>query len=98
MPPEERPKTSASKPPTSTVTYPIVFPAEAQLKACGQCGAELLCGPQEPYGNCWCDNLPNIMPVLPTSDTCLCRTCIDQSIQQWKQQQQNQTTTNSTPD
>jgi predicted Fe-S protein YdhL (DUF1289 family) len=53
----------------------------AKVKVCGQCGDALVCGPLEPGGDCWCDRLPNIMPLQPEADSCLCPACLEQAIQ-----------------
>lgn len=52
-----------------------------KVKQCGQCGDDLFCGPEEPGGDCWCDRLPNIMPLQAEIDSCLCANCLQQAIQ-----------------
>lgn len=58
-----------------------LYPPHARVKICGQCGAEFLCGPQEDNGDCWCDRLPNIMPLLSPADACLCKACLQLAIE-----------------
>jgi len=59
---------------------PNLYPPYARAKVCGQCGAEFLCGPTEDNGDCWCDRLPNVMPLLSPEAGCLCKNCLQAAI------------------
>ncbi len=45
------------------------------LKVCANCRREFSCFPQ----NCWCAELPHVMPMDPKSD-CLCEECLRKTI------------------
>jgi hypothetical protein len=44
---------------------------------CFQCGAELVCGAVNGDATCWCDSLPNIMPLNEEATSCYCRDCLE---------------------
>lgn len=45
---------------------------------CIRCGAEFSCGKSEGASRCWCEDLPQVMPV--TDEGCLCPGCLKQEI------------------
>ena len=53
-----------------------------QKKRCGRCNAEFSCGLLTPGGQCWCANLPHIVPPIVASDRCLCPRCLIEAIEQ----------------
>ena len=57
------------------------FPPHAVVKICGRCGADFLCGPQKDNGDCWCDRLPNIIPLDANKLSCLCPDCLGKLIE-----------------
>lgn len=52
----------------------------ARAKVCAQCGATFTCGPQTPGTDCWCDEVPNVLPLKAPADGCLCPACLDATI------------------
>jgi SAM-dependent methyltransferase len=50
------------------------------LKTCEVCGNQFECGPNEGSSQCWCTELPNIMPY-PASGDCLCPDCLKRKIE-----------------
>ena len=44
-------------------------------KTCSNCNASFKCGATESDGKCWCNALPNIVPLAVNED-CLCPTCL----------------------
>lgn len=42
---------------------------------CSGCGRSFVCGSPSTGGNCWCDELPRILPPDPEMG-CLCRECL----------------------
>ncbi|HEX7652000.1 MAG TPA: ABC transporter substrate-binding protein [Verrucomicrobiae bacterium] len=49
----------------------------ARTKGCTRCGISFTCGPGEPGGRCWCDDLPPLAPR--PGDDCLCPTCLSRA-------------------
>ncbi|KAA9325390.1 cysteine-rich CWC family protein [Adhaeribacter soli] len=49
--------------------------------SCFQCGAELICGAVNGDATCWCDSLPNIMPLNQEAASCYCQTCLEKELQ-----------------
>jgi hypothetical protein len=50
---------------------------------CKQCGSEFGCGSDANSGQCWCHDLPNVMPLTQqarTSEDCYCRQCLEEII------------------
>jgi len=45
-------------------------------KTCPECNSEFTCQ----SGNCWCSNMPNVMPMNPEAG-CLCPTCLQKAIE-----------------
>jgi hypothetical protein len=46
---------------------------------CSQCKAPLTC---QPEGDCWCADLPNILPVPDGNlEGCLCRDCLTKRLE-----------------
>lgn len=48
--------------------------------SCFKCGAELVCGAVNGDATCWCDSLPNIMPLNEESMSCYCRDCLEKEL------------------
>lgn len=48
-----------------------------RTKACSACGAAFQCGPGtgQQTGQCWCFDLPPLMPVDPAAN-CFCPACL----------------------
>jgi hypothetical protein len=49
--------------------------------SCFQCGAVLVCGAVNGDATCWCDSLPNNMPLNEKATSCYCRTCLEQILE-----------------
>jgi uncharacterized protein len=50
---------------------------------CKQCGFIFGCGHNNVNGQCWCNNLPNIMPLkegVQNSEDCYCPRCLEEII------------------
>lgn len=50
---------------------------------CKQCGSEFSCGSDANSGQCWCHDLPNVMPLTEqarTSEDCYCQQCLEEII------------------
>ncbi|HSI90883.1 MAG TPA: hypothetical protein VK927_07170 [Adhaeribacter sp.] len=47
---------------------------------CFQCGAELVCGAMTGAVTCWCDRLPNVMPLNEAAGSCFCQDCLEKII------------------
>ena len=54
-------------------------------KNCSKCGATFKCGTTEANGSCWCNTLPNIVPMLANQD-CLCSDCLIAKIEEMQAQ------------
>ena len=52
-------------------------PKEKPTISCFQCGAELVCGAVNGDATCWCDSLPNIMPLNEEATSCYCQACLE---------------------
>ncbi len=51
-------------------------PLMAEEKHCSCCGEKFECGSGGKNGGCWCQDLPNLMPLSLNSDDCLCPACL----------------------
>lgn len=56
---------------------------EAQKKPavtifCLKCGEALFCGAVNGSETCWCDALPNVMPVSEEAASCYCKACLEE--------------------
>lgn len=49
--------------------------------SCFQCGSDLVCGAVNGDATCWCDGLPNIMPLNPKATSCYCQNCLEKALQ-----------------
>lgn len=49
--------------------------------SCFNCGTELICGAENGDPTCWCDNLPNIMPLNAEANSCYCQACLEKELQ-----------------
>lgn len=50
---------------------------------CKQCGSDFSCGSDANSGQCWCHDLPNVMPLTEqarTSEDCYCQQCLEEII------------------
>jgi hypothetical protein len=47
---------------------------------CPECGAKVHCARLAGKNNCWCDELPHVMPMKDPGTACLCKTCLDKKI------------------
>jgi Predicted Fe-S protein len=45
-------------------------------KCCSACGTTFECGSGGQQGGCWCQDLPNLMPLTFDSGDCLCPECL----------------------
>jgi hypothetical protein len=50
--------------------------------SCFNCGAELVCGAINGDATCWCDSLPNIMPLNKEATSCYCQACLEKVMQE----------------
>lgn len=50
--------------------------------SCFNCGAELVCGAVNGDETCWCDSLPNIMPLNEQATSCYCRECLEKVLEE----------------
>ncbi|MFC5270548.1 cysteine-rich CWC family protein [Adhaeribacter terreus] len=48
---------------------------------CYKCGTGLLCGAVNGDAICWCDSLPNIMPLNEDATSCYCKSCLEKELQ-----------------
>jgi len=53
-----------------------VQPANERRKFCSKCKAEFSCYSKD----CWCNELPQIMPFSDDNEDCQCPTCLKASI------------------
>lgn len=51
------------------------------VKTCSNCGTAFPCGAMDANNNCWCNTLPNIVP-LPEQGDCLCPACLKAKIKE----------------
>ena len=61
-------------------------PENKSTLSCFQCGAELLCGAVNGDATCWCDSLPNIMPLNEEATSCYCQKCLEKVMQEKSRQ------------
>jgi len=52
--------------------------------SCFNCGAALVCGAVNGDAICWCDNLPNVMPLNEKAASCYCRECLEKMMNEKK--------------
>jgi len=53
------------------------LPISAMNTACAACGTPFHCGFRAGENDCWCAQLPRLIPVPGETDTsCLCDTCL----------------------
>jgi len=55
-------------------------PLQVEQKWCSQCGNEFECGSGGKNGGCWCQDLPNVMPLSLDSSDCLCADCLTKEL------------------
>jgi Cysteine-rich CWC len=51
--------------------------------SCKHCGSGFSCHSDANSGQCWCHDLPNVMPLTEqarTSEDCYCRQCLEEII------------------
>ena len=53
----------------------------AKNKTCPSCGKALTCSALDPKQDCWCMQIPAILPPEPRKD-CLCPTCLAKAVAQ----------------
>ncbi|MBK0404468.1 hypothetical protein I5M27_15825 [Adhaeribacter sp. BT258] len=49
--------------------------------SCFHCGAVLVCGAINGDAICWCDSLPNLMPLNEKTTSCYCQECLEKELQ-----------------
>jgi hypothetical protein len=69
----------------ASMFHPEIFPFKEEFKdrckqmyvgkKCGKCSATFTCSSV----NCWCSDMPNIMPMNP-EEGCLCPNCLKEAI------------------
>ena len=47
---------------------------------CPQCGSPVSCGSAANLPDCWCAELPHVVPVDDCQTPCLCRSCLEAKI------------------
>lgn len=54
----------------------LALPRTVQDKICQQCGAAFVCGSGGQQGQCWCADLPHVVPLGEEGRDCLCPACL----------------------
>ncbi|BBF84255.1 hypothetical protein DLM_0602 [Aquitalea magnusonii] len=54
----------------------LSLPPQAQAKVCQQCGDSFSCGASGPAERCWCEKLPQVIPLGEEGADCLCPSCL----------------------
>jgi len=53
---------------------------DQDITICKQCGSEFTCGFDDKSAQCWCYDLPNVMPLTKdakSSKDCYCQKCLE---------------------
>ncbi len=55
-------------------------PLQIKEKQCSHCGKYFTCGSGGKQGGCWCQELPNLMPLTGSEGDCLCPNCLTKTL------------------
>lgn len=55
-------------------------PLPIKEKCCAQCGQHFTCGSGGKQGGCWCQDLPNLLPLTDSKGDCLCPDCLTKAL------------------